>query len=158
MKDKPIRTIRFRTAEYASFDLLGYIKERWKKALNNMTDKQKEALDIIIREYSSLNINKDEFYTLMDFIIEEKQTYVPWTTPQPWTQPYYTSTGGTTEAETIQGVDVKEVMKANNICGSEATTVDELVAELKCDNLQLKADLEKAKKQIEKLKMEVSPF
>ena len=49
MKEKPIRTIRFRTAEYASFDLLGYIKERWKKALNNMTDKQKEALDIIIR-------------------------------------------------------------------------------------------------------------
>lgn len=51
-----------------------------------MTDKQKEALDILIREYSSLNITKDEFYILTEFIIEEKQTYMP----QPWTAPITT--------------------------------------------------------------------
>lgn len=62
-----------------------------------MTDKQKEALDILIREYSSLNITKDEFYILTEFIIEEKQTYVP----QPWMQPIttpYVATGLTGES------------------------------------------------------------
>ena len=50
MKDKPIRTIRFRTAEYASFDLLGYIKKRWEKALNgNGMEKAKR----FIKDYTN---------------------------------------------------------------------------------------------------------
>ena len=110
-----------------------------------MTDKQKEALDIIIREYSSLNINKDEFYTLMDFIIEEKQSYVPWTTPHPWTQPYYTSTGGTTNDKPEEVDDDKRQMLADNIA-------------LQTELVVTKNQLEEAKKQIDKLKMDVSPF
>ena len=58
-----------------------------------MTDKQKEALELIIRERSNGHLIDAEFYTLLDFIIEEKQvTYIPqptipWTTPD--IRPYY---------------------------------------------------------------------
>lgn len=65
-----------------------------------MTDKQKEAIEIIIRERGSGHLSDVEFYTLMEFIIKERtetpyvtQPAIPWTTPQPL-QPYY---GGTAD-------------------------------------------------------------
>ena len=49
-------------------------------------------------------------------------------------------------------VDVRKVMFENNICGSDAKSLEELVEELKCDNLQLMADLRAAKSEIERLR------
>ena len=52
-----------------------------------MTDKQKEALEIIFRERVNTHLTDTEFYTLLDFIVEEKQvTYIPQPTI-PWTSP-----------------------------------------------------------------------
>lgn len=56
------------------------------------------------------------------------------------------------EPEPCEYVSVKQLIRENNIAGSEAKTVSELVAELKCDNLQLRAELAQAKKQLEKLR------
>jgi uncharacterized protein YneF (UPF0154 family) len=46
---------------------------------------------------------------------------------------------------------VRETMRRNNICGYKVKTIDELVAELKCDNLQLMANLKGAEYKIDQL-------
>ena len=65
-----------------------------------MTDKQKEAIMLLnsIKATPTVNgeaiMTDEQYFTLLDFIIEEKQvTYIPqptipWTSPQPL-QPYY---------------------------------------------------------------------
>ena len=61
-----------------------------------MTDEQKQAIKVLNRVREKLT--DDEYFTMLEFIIEEKQvTYIPqptipWTTPQPL-QPYYGGTG-----------------------------------------------------------------
>ena len=47
--------------------------------------------------------------------------------------------------------DVRKVCQRNNINGSSAKTFNDLVAELKCDNLQLTAELRSAQIRIEML-------
>ena len=47
--------------------------------------------------------------------------------------------------------DVRKVCQRNNINGSSAKTFNDLVAELKCDNLQLTAELRSAQRRIEML-------
>ena len=47
--------------------------------------------------------------------------------------------------------EVKKLIFENNICGSEAENVNDLVVELKCDNLQLKAELRALQKKCDDL-------
>ena len=47
--------------------------------------------------------------------------------------------------------DVRKVCQRNNINGTSAKTFNDLVAELKCDNLQLTAELRSAQRRIEML-------
>ena len=47
--------------------------------------------------------------------------------------------------------EVRKVCQCNNINGSSAKTFNDLVAELKCDNLQLTAELRSAQRRIEML-------
>lgn len=48
-------------------------------------------------------------------------------------------------------VEVKKLIHDNNLCGFEASSVNDLVAELKCDNLQLKAELRALQKKCDDL-------
>lgn len=60
-----------------------------------MTDKQKQAINVLNRVREKLT--DDEYFMMMEFIIDEKQvTYIPqptipWTTPD--IRPYYGGTG-----------------------------------------------------------------
>ena len=47
---------------------------------------------------------------------------------------------------------LKKILSDNNICGFTGETVDELVRELKEDNLSLKAENAQLKREIEKLR------
>lgn len=53
--------------------------------------------------------------------------------------------------EEKEELDVRKVCHRNNIIGSSAKTFNDLVAELKCDNLQLTAELRSAQRRIEML-------
>lgn len=60
-----------------------------------MTDKQKEAILLLNSIKAKSGMTDEEYFTLMDFIIEAKmeiqyvpQPTFPWTAPQPL-QPYY---------------------------------------------------------------------
>lgn len=56
-----------------------------------MTAKQREATDVLLRLREGMEIEDDEFYLLLDFIIKEKETiYIPSYTPYYYTN--YTST------------------------------------------------------------------
>ena len=50
---------------------------------------------------------------------------------------------------------LKQLLRDNNICGFTGETVDDLVRELKADNLCLKAENMRLKNQIEKLTKEL---
>ena len=43
--------------------------------------------------------------------------------------------------------ELKDIKARHNICGSDATTIDELIDELKCDNLELKSQILQLKSQ-----------
>lgn len=45
------------------------------------------------------------------------------------------------ELAEIDESEVRDLIRDNNICGSEAENTNDLVAELKCNNIQLKAEL-----------------
>jgi cell division protein FtsB len=49
---------------------------------------------------------------------------------------------------------LKKILSGNNICGFTGETVDDLVSELKADNLTLKAENQQLKREIEKLREE----
>lgn len=49
---------------------------------------------------------------------------------------------------------LKKILSDNNICGFTGETVDDLVRELKADNLTLKAENQQLKREIEKLREE----
>lgn len=55
------------------------------------------------------------------------------------------------ELAEIDESEVNELIRDNNICGSEAGSANDLVAELKCDNLQLKAELKALQKKCDDL-------
>ena len=59
-----------------------------------MTDKQKEAMEILIRERSNGHLIDTDFYTLMDFVIGVQSTFQPsliWPEqPHPLTYPWIT--------------------------------------------------------------------
>jgi hypothetical protein len=55
------------------------------------------------------------------------------------------------ELAEIDESEVRDLIRDNNICGSDAETPNDLVAELKCDNLQLKAELRALQKRYEEL-------
>jgi predicted RNase H-like nuclease (RuvC/YqgF family) len=56
----------------------------------------------------------------------------------------------------MEGKNVHDVMCDNNICGSDAKTTEELVEQLKCDNLELKRDVGKLTAENLKLEAEVN--
>lgn len=47
--------------------------------------------------------------------------------------------------------EAKKLIRDNNLCGFKASNVNELVDELKCDNLQLKAELRALQKKCDDL-------
>lgn len=55
------------------------------------------------------------------------------------------------ELAEIDESEVRDLIRDNNICGSEAGSANDLVAELKCDNLQLKAELKAMQKKCKEL-------
>jgi len=55
------------------------------------------------------------------------------------------------ELAEIDESEVRDLIRDNNICGSDAETPNDLVAELKCDNLQLKAELRALQKRYDEL-------
>ena len=55
------------------------------------------------------------------------------------------------ELAEIDKHDLNDLLRNNNICGFESDNVSDLVSELKCDNLQLKAELASARQMIEQL-------
>lgn len=66
-----------------------------------MTQKQKEAIELIIRERNNGHLIDSEFYTLLDFIIEQTQQqvqyipYYPWNTNYNEPHPFIVTCGGT---------------------------------------------------------------
>lgn len=51
-----------------------------------MTDKQKEVLDIIVRELKNGHLESEEFYTLIEYFMEKGTDvrYVPQVVPAPY--------------------------------------------------------------------------
>ena len=55
------------------------------------------------------------------------------------------------ELAEIDESELRDILRDNNICGSDADDANKLMSELKCDNLQLKAELKALQKKCEEL-------
>lgn len=52
-----------------------------------MTDKQKEAIELINDLRNKAHISKDEYFLLLDFILEQPQQQIQYIPYYPWSQP-----------------------------------------------------------------------